>query len=323
MHRVTPSKPPVYLFWGEDAFLLREAAFEILSRDPQPREIEGGGWQGGELSDLATPSLFGERRALLVTDARSLSDQALKELAAYLVAAAPDAQLVLLATVPERGKAPAALVKLFQPAGHIHEVKVARKELPGWLAARAKAKAVSLAPDGAAALVDTLGEDTAALEQALDQLASAFPGERIGRDLVAKQFRGFGEQHVWDLCDKAFARDLPGSMRTLRTLLEARDDPLMILGGIASRLRDLMRVRELPESTPLSEVAREAGLRFEWQARRYREQAKRFTMQELIELHARLTEADRALKSGATDDLVLPLLITAIAGELSEVSLAF
>lgn len=323
MHRVTPSKPPVYLFWGEDAFLLREAAFEILDRDPQPREIEGGGWQGGELSDLATPSLFGERRALLVTDGRSLSDQALKELAAYLVSPAPDTPLVLLATVPERGKAPVALVKLVQPAGHIREVKVARKELPGWLAARAKAKAVPLAPDGAAALVETLGEDTAALDQALDQLASAFPGERIGRDLVAQQFRGSGEQHVWDLCDKAFARDLQGSMRTLRTLLEARDDPLMILGGVASRLRDLMRVRDLPESMPLGEVAREVGSRFEWQARRYREQAKRFSMQELIELHARLAEADRALKSGATDDLVLPLLITAIAGERSEVSLAF
>lgn len=312
---MTPSKPPVHLFWGEDAFLLREAAFEVLGREVQPREIEGGEWQGGELGDLATPSLFGERRALLVTDARALPDEAMKELAAYLASPAPDAPLVMMATVPERGKAPAALVKLVQPVGHVREVKVARKDLPGRLIARGKAKGVAVAPDGAAALVDTLGEDTAALEQALDQLASAFPGERVTRELVAKQFRGFGEQHVWDLCDKAFARDLPGSMRSLRTLLEARDDPLMILGGIASRLRDLLRVRELPERIPLADVAREAGLRFEWQARRYREQAKRFSMDELVELHARVVEADRALKSGATDDVVLPLLVTAIAGE--------
>ncbi len=312
---MTPSKSPVYLLWGEDPFLLREAAFEILGRDPQPREVEGGDWQGGELGDLATPSLFGERRALLVNGARSLPEEAMKELSAYLGSPVPDAPLVLIATVSERGKAPAALVKLCQSAGHVSEVKVARKDLASWLGGRAKAKSVALAPDGAAALVDTLGEDTAALEQALDQLASAFPGQRIGRELVAKQFRGFGEQRVWDLCDKAFARDLPGSIRSLRTLLEAGEDGLMILGGIASRLRDLLRVRELPERTPPAEVAREAGLRFDWQARRYREQAKRFSMEELVGLHTNVVEADRALKSGATADVVLPVLVTAIAGE--------
>lgn len=312
---MSPRKAPVHLLWGEDAFLLREAALRLVGPEVQPREIEGAEWQGGETADLATPSLFGEVRALLVTDCRSLPESAMNELGAYLASPAPDAPLVLCATVPERGKAPAALVKLVQPVGEVHEVKVARRDLPGWVLARAKAKRTDVAPDGAAALIDTLGEDPAALDQAIDQLASAFPGERVTRDLVAKQFRGLGEQHIWDLCDKAFGKDLPGSMRSLRTLLEARDDPLMILGGIASRLRDLLRVKAVPERVPLADVARSAGLRFEWQARRYREQARRFTMDELVGIHARIVEADRALKSGASDDVVLPLLVTTIAGE--------
>jgi DNA polymerase III delta subunit len=104
-------------------------------------------------------------------------------------------------------------------------------------------------------------------------------------------------------------------MRSLRTLLEARDDPLMILGGIASRLRDLLRVRSLPERMPVAELAKAAGLRFDWQARRFREQAGRFTLEELVELHGQVVEADRALKSGASDEVVLPVLIGRIAGE--------
>jgi len=312
---VSASKPPIHLLWGEDAFLLREAALAIIGPEVAAREIDGGEWQGGETGDLATPSLFGERRALLVTDGRALPDDALRELEAYLSSPDPQAILVVCATVPERGKAPAPLVKLVEPVGTVREIKIARKDLPSWLSTRAKARQADLAPDGAAALVDTLGEDPAALEQALGQLSAAFPGQRLTRELVARQFRGLGEQHIWDLCDKAFGKDLEGSMRSLSTLLESRADALMLLGGLASRMRDLLKVKSLPERMPPAELAKAAGLRFDWQARRYRDQARRFSLEELVDLHARIAETDRALKSGAADDVVLPVLIAAIAGE--------
>jgi DNA polymerase III delta subunit len=137
----------------------------------------------------------------------------------------------------------------------------------------------------------------------------------VTREIVARQFRGLGEQHVWDLCDKAFSRDLAGAMRSLRTLLEAGEAGLMLLGAITSRLRDLIRVKALPERLAPADAARRAGLRFDWQVRRYREQAKRFSVEELAGLHERVAWADRALKSGATDDVVLPMLVAAIAGE--------
>jgi len=305
---------PVSLLWGEDEFLLREAALELLG-DLQPVEVDGGLWQGGETADLATPSLFGERRALLVSNARALPDEGVRELARYLEAPDPGAPLVLVAVVGDRAKAPAALVKLVKGVGTVTEVKIQRKELPGWLLKRATAKGLDLAPDGAAALVDTLGEDPGALERALEQLATAFSGERITREIVARQFRGLGEQHVWDLCDRAFSRDLPGAMRSLRTLLEAGEAGLMLLGAITSRLRDLIRVASLPERLAPADAARQAGLRFDWQVRRYRQQAKRFSAEDLAGLHERIAWADRALKSGATDDVVLPMLVAAIAGE--------
>ncbi|GIV00628.1 MAG: DNA polymerase III subunit delta [Actinomycetota bacterium] len=310
---MTPGKAPVHLLYGPDPFLLREAAHEIVGPGAEAREVAAGEWEGSELADLATPSLFGEPRALIVTDCRSLPDQALRELAAYLAHPDPSAALVLCATVGERGKAPAALVKLVEPVGTVREVAVGRKDLPGWLARRAAARGVELAADAAAALVETIGEDPAALAQALEQLRSAFPGERLGRDHVERQFRGLGERHVWDLCDAAFGHDAPGAMRALRTLLAAREDPLMVLGGIASRLRDLLRVRSLPDRMPLAEVARAAGLRFEWQARRYRDQARRTSLARLVEIHGAVVEADRALKSGADAEIVLPVLVARIA----------
>lgn len=303
---------PVLLLWGEDDFLLREAALELLG-DLRPHEVDADEWRGGELQDLATPSLFGEPRALLVSDCRHLSKDAIGELAAYLAAPDPASPLVLTVTTAERGKPPAALLKIVEPVGDIREISVPRKDLEPYLVRRASARGLDLLPSGARALVETVGEDIGPLAGAIDQLASAFTGQQVGPAEVRQQFRGLGEQKTWDLCDKAFGKDLPGAIRSLRAIEEGGDDPLMVLGGIASRLRDLIRVRSLPDRMPPAELARAAGLRFDWQARRYQQQARNYSMEELVTLHEHVAETDRALKSGATGDVMMPVLVTAIA----------
>jgi DNA polymerase-3 subunit delta len=275
--------------------------------------VEGGDWQGGELQDLATPSLFGEPRGLLITNARDLPKEAIGELAVYCQAPDPDAPLVVCCTVADRGKPPAALLKALDPAAKSQQIKVERKELEPWLVHRARSQEIDLTPPAARALIDTLGEDTAQLASATEQLGSAFVGEKLTAAHVHRQFRGLGEQKTWDLCDKAFGKDLPGAIRALRSLEEAGDDALKTLGGISTRLRDLIRVRALPDRVPPAQVAKAAGLRFDWQARRYQQQVRNFSMVELVQIHGRIVEADRALKSGATGDVIMPTLIASIA----------
>ena len=304
--------PRVTLLWGEDAYLLREAALEVLG-DVDAAEVDASTWQSGALQALATPSLFGEQRALLVSDARSLPKEAIDELSTYLASPDPDAILVITWTTADRGRPPAALQKLVEPVGEARKVELTRKDLEPWLVARAKAAGVELAIPGARALVEALGQEPGQLVSAIEQLASVFPGTRVGPQEVARQFRGLGEQKTWDLCDRAFAKDLPGAIRSLRAIEEGGDEAIMVLGGIAARVRDLLKVRSLPDRLPPGEVAKQAGLRFDWQARRYQQQARNYSMEELVSLHDRIAEADRALKSGAPDNVVMPTLIAAIA----------
>jgi DNA polymerase-3 subunit delta len=305
--------PPVALLWGEDDFLVREAALALLG-DTKATEVDAAEWQGDELQGLATPSLFGEPRALLVNDARSLRKETLDEIGHYLAAPDPEATLVLACVVADRGKVPAALQKLVGPLGEIRKVDIARRDLEPWLVGRAKQHGLELAIPGARALVETLGPEPGQLVAALGQLQDVFAGQRVGPREIAGQFRGLGEQKTWDLCDRAFGKDLPGAIRSLRSIEEGGDEAIMVLGGIAARLRDLLKVRSLPDRMPPAQVAKEAGLRFDWQARRYQQQARNFSMEQLVELHDRVTEADRALKSGSTGDVVMPTLVTVIAG---------
>src|SRR5439155_14988111 len=127
-------------------------------------------------------------------------------------------------------------------------------------------------------------------------------------------FVGAGEQRVWDLCDEAFSRRTPEALVTLHGLLDGREDPLMIVGVIASRVRDLLRVRSLPPKLGTADAARAAGLRFDWQLRRYREQAGRFGDGDLEGVHDLVVEADRQIKGGVAGDIVLPTVVLAIAG---------
>jgi DNA polymerase III subunit delta len=310
---------PVVLFWGEDDFLLRDAARGFLDEfGAHATEVDGAAWRGGETADLSTPSLWGERRALLVVDGHALPDHAVRELEAYLSAPAADAALVITA-VPRAGKPPKWSEQVTACGGAVRQIVVPRRQdLARWLAGRATARGLNLTPAGANALTSILGEDPASLDQALDQLAAAFGGgpspEPIGPAQVRAQFEGLGEQRVWDLCDRAFAGRLGEALVSLRGMLDEREDALVILGGIASRVRDLIRVRALPERLPSAEAAKRAGLRFDWQVRRYREQAGRFSPEELSALHARVTEADRALKGGVPGSVLLPTIVAAMAG---------
>lgn len=311
------SGKPVELLWGESAYLLREVAVRRLAEvlgETRPVEVDADGWRPGLTSDLSTPSLLGEPRGLLVSDVQDLPAEALDELTRYALEPDPDARLVLTARVSARAKGPPArLTKLFQGRAGMERVAVDRKDLPGWVQRRAQARGTPSDPAGVRALIDTVGEDPATLAQAVAQLGDAFPDQGITRETVAAQFRGFGDRRIWDLCDAAFGKDAPTALRSLAAMLAAGDESLAILGGIAARLRDLLRVRALPRNLRPTDVAKAAGLRFEWQARRYREQAARFSEEELAELHARVGEADRLLKMGGTGDVVLTMLVSRIA----------
>jgi DNA polymerase-3 subunit delta len=310
-----PGSPPVVaLYWGEDEFLLRQAAYELLkAQGLRATEIEAADWHGGELFDLATPSLWGDRRALLISGCQHLPEQGARELRSYLEAPSPDALCVM--TLVTRGKSPALAKSVQGPQSLVKQVAIRRQDLPKWILERARIRDAGTTPAAAAALVATLGEDPATLDQAVEQLADAFPGTAIGPEHVKAQFEGLGERRVWDLCDRAFSGRASDALVVLHSLLAGHDDPLLILGGIASRLRDLLKVQSLPDRIPPAEAAQAAGLRFDWQVRRYREQARRYTPEEMAQLHSRVVESDRALKGGAAGDVVLAALVATISGE--------
>lgn len=308
------SADAVVVLWGPSEFLLRDAALDLLG-EARPTEVDAAAWEPGATAGLATPSLLGEPRSLLVSRAQDLPEEALEEVARYAADPDPEARLALLVGVSPRAKGPPARVtRALQGRAAVRRVAVERKDLARWVEGRAKRRGIPVSAAGAQALVQTVGEDPGELDQAVAQIGDAYPEEGLTRETVAAQFRGLGDRRIWELADAAFGRDARAAVRHLVAMLAAGEEPLAILGGLAARLRDLIRVRALADLPP-RRLAEAAGLRFDWQARRYREQAARFTEEELADLHARMADADRQLKMGGAGDVVLAMVVARIAGE--------
>jgi DNA polymerase-3 subunit delta len=302
------------VIWGENEFLLREAALATFGPGHRPQVVDAADWRPGLVADLSTPSLFGEDRGLVITSAGDLPEDALAEVARHVPDPPPRTRLVLATLVGPRAKGPPrALAKAVGSGVEVRRVALERRDLPGWVRARARDLALKADGRGITALIETVGQDPAILDQALRQVAAVNPPGGLTEESVAAQFRGFGDRRVWEVCDAAFSGNARTALRSLAGMLAAREEPLLVLGGIASRLRDLIRVRSLPPAMPQAQVARAAGLRFDWQARRYREQAQRFAEEDLAALHGDVMEADRSLKQGGSGDVVLTVVVTRIA----------
>ena len=190
----------------------------------------------------------------------------------------PAAPLVLACTVAERGKPPAALLKMVDPVGERSRCRYARKELEPWLVQRAKAAwhrahAAGRAGAGRRRSVRT----SPSSRRRLNQLGGAFEGRRSPRRRCTSSSAVSASRRRGTCATARSARTCPGAIRVAPLDRGERRRGVMVLGGIAARVRDLIRVRALPDRTPPAQVAKQAGLRFDWQARRYQQQARNFT----------------------------------------------
>ena len=125
------------------------------------------------------------------------------------------------------------------------------------------------------------------------------PARRSRRRSWPSSSEGSASRRSWDLCDKRVLQG-PGGRDPLAEVDRSRrrrsaEDPGRHRepGPRSDQGPRAARPHALPQ-----QAAKEAGLRFDWQARRYQQQARNYSMAQLLVLHERITEADRALEVG-------------------------
>jgi DNA polymerase-3 subunit delta len=147
-----------------------------------------------------------------------------------LVATGADRRSPVLRLVPE-----AQQVELRAPAG---------RAVTTWLHARARAAGLQLAPGAAETLLALVGEDLSRLAGELEKAAVFVgPDGRIGDDVVRALVGESRARRYWELTQALEAGEGPRALGVLQQLLDAGEEPTVLLGLIAGHFRDLWKAR--------------------------------------------------------------------------------
>ncbi len=290
----------------------------------------------GLLSLAQTLPFMAPRRLVVVTAAQQMPKAEQNALAPLVPRLQPPAVVVLEITAAD----PKRRAPLEQPlwkalAGHanLQEFKLPKpEEAAGWLAKRAVELGAAIDATAAAALVQRLGPDPAALEQELAKLLLYLDGRgRIDGALVARLSPRQPEEDIFKLTDAIGERRPAVALGLLSDLLRFHNyRPERLLPMIARQFRQIWQVKMLQEARwqpgrPLppdladrlpdpAAAARLPG----WLYGRLGRQAARFAWPQLEAALDRLLRCDLAVKDieGAVSrpDLALELLVRDLCG---------
>lgn len=258
---------------------------------------------GKVIAAAETLPMMAKLRFVLLRRVDLLDLESQAKLAAYVASPSPSTVFVMTA------EKIAGNTKLGKAIG---KHKVAADPLKGHalrehVGLEAEERGHPIAPNAAEALLDTLGEDLAALDDALERLSLYVgPGQRIDMAAVEQCVARVKVDSIWALVDAVSMRDARQASAAAASLLADREPALRILAMLARQLRTVARMRDALQRGLSDEEAAQLAGAPPFKARALRTAAKRFTFVDLTRAFTLLAETDLLLKGSKTpDDVVL------------------
>lgn len=317
------SLEPVYLLVGAERLLVERAVDAVRKAVDQSGTpgfnvdlFDGKGLEAASVISAArTLPMMADTRFVLVrhVDAMTPTEQA--NLAEYLADPNDSTSVVLTADkLDGRGK----LTKIAKKQGWLIDAKPMRgRELRAFVRAEATARGHNIAPQAIETLLDAVGDDLAAIDDAIERLSLFVgAGQRIDPDAVMTCVTRIRVESIWSLVDAIGLKDRRKGMAAAQSLLSDREPPLRLLAMVARQLRIVARMREaLSEGLRPEEAAKRAGAP-PFKAADLTASARQFTADTLGQAFALIAETDMALKSSKRPpDVVLQDAVLALCAD--------
>jgi len=296
----------IYLLLGSESALADRALGKLLAELKAERAeittLFAGEVSVGEISDALSPSLFSERRALILRDLQDLAEEAKNEITRYLDATDPTLTLVLIHKGGVKGKSLLDQIKKAKPEIIACEPLKKESEKEDFVRNLFLDLGRKASPAAVSALVNATGTDLRELSAAVSQLASDSPAGLIEESHVNKYHQGKVETTGFDVADKVMEGNLPESLITLRHAITTGTDPVMITSAIASSLRGIAKVSGINRGQKSFELAGELGMA-PWQIDKARRQLNGWNANTLTVAVAAIAKCDAQVKGGASDPI--------------------
>ena len=295
-----------YLILGSEAALadraLSKISAQLKDEKAEVTTIAAGDAIIGDISDALAPSLFSERRALIIKDLQDLPEESREEILRYLPEPDATTTVIFIHKGGVKGKALLDAIKKVKPEVITCEPlkKDAEKEhfvKELFLDSGRKATAAAVS-----ALVGALGGDMRELQQAVSQIALDAPAGVIDEKYIDEFHQGRIETTGFDVADATIDGNLPTALISLRSAIETGTDPVMVTSAIASALRSLAKVSGSATGAKSFELAGELGMA-PWQIDKARRQLQGWTPRALSKAVQAIALADAQVKGAASDPI--------------------
>ena len=294
----------IYLLLGSESALadraLSKIAAELREEKAEITTLFAGDVSVGEISDALSPSLFSERRALILRDLQDLVEDAKIEITRYLDQTDPTLTLVLVHKGGVKGKALLDQIKKAKPELIACDPLKKESEKEDFVKNLFLDLGRKASPAAISALVNATGTDLRELSASVSQLAADSPAGVIDESHVNKYHQGKIETTGFDVADKVIDGNFAESLLTLRHALTTGTDPVMITSAIASSLRGIAKVSGTNRAQKSFELAGELGMA-PWQIDKARRQLNGWNANTLTAAVEAIAKCDAAVKGGAGD----------------------
>ncbi|MEU8762782.1 DNA polymerase III subunit delta [Streptomyces sp. NPDC048659] len=295
---------PVTLAVGQEDLLLDRAVREVVAAaraadaDTDVRDLAPEQLQPGALAELTSPSLFAERKVLVMRNAQDLPAETIKEIKAYLDAPAEEITLVVLHAGGAKGK---GLLDAARKAG-AREVACPKTTKPAerltFVRQEFRALGRAATPEACQVLVDAIGSDLRELAAAVAQLTADVDGT-IDEAVVGRYYTGRAEASSFTVADRAVEGRAAEALEALRWSLSTGVAPVLITSALAQGVRAIGKLSSARGGRP-ADLARELGMP-PWKIDRVRQQMRGWTPDGVSLALRAVAEADAGVKGGGDD----------------------
>jgi len=301
---------PVYALVGTEAFARSQAVQALrqaVLRDADP-DLALSHYLGSDVTDpaalldeLRTPPFLAPRRLVVVDDAAPLLAKAADPLLRYLAKPSRTGTLVLTVDkLPRNSK----LGKAVRKVGMAVACTTPReRELPGWIAARARAHRKRIDTPAARRLAECVGVNLPILDQSLAKLALYVgPRDTITEPDVDALVEELPVTTIFKLTDAVGLQQPAKALRVLDHLLAQNHDPSYILSMVRWAMERLLNTRTLLDAGQGPEaIARALKMRSTYFVDQTIGQARRRSRDELRRGFALILKADLHTKTSTMD----------------------
>jgi DNA polymerase-3 subunit delta len=297
---------PLFLLLGSEGALSDRALAKITAQlrdeNAELTTLTASDVLVGDIADALAPSLFSERRALIIKDLQDLDDDCKEEVTRYLQAIDPSTTVVFIHKGGVKGKALLDAIKKAKPEVISCDPLKKEAEKEQFIKELFLDSGRKASPAAIKALVGALGGDMRELQQAVSQISLDAPSGTIDEAMVDKFHQGRIETTGFDVADATLDGNLPIALVTLRSALETGTDPVMVTSAIASSLRNLAKVSGANRGTKSFELAGELGMA-PWQIDKARRQLAGWTPRGIAAAVEAVAGADADVKGASSDPI--------------------